>query len=201
MAELLTRQGATSPSHSRREQLAVWRASHRQFARQALQRLLATPLATAATLAMLGIAIAVPTLLQVGVSNLQQMSGQHSAGLEINAYLRPQFDAAPTELMAWLGEQDLVLEQNFVSAADGLNEFATLVGERAAALARSLPENPLPATLHIVLQQRAGMADTADELASALRSRPEVEAVSFDLEWFRKAEALVGLAANLHLAA
>lgn len=150
---------------------------------------------------MLGIAIAVPTLLQVGVSNLQQISGHNSAGLEINAYLRPGLDDAPSELMGWLDGQELVLQQKFISAEQGLKEFASLVGEEAAALAGSLPDNPLPATVHIILQQQAGMAETADELASALRSRPEVEAVSFDLEWFRKAEALVNLAANLHIAA
>ncbi|MGB5325272.1 MAG: permease-like cell division protein FtsX [Pseudomonadales bacterium] len=200
MAELSARQGATSPAHRRRDQFVVWRASHRHFAREALRRLLATPLATAATLAMLGIAIAVPTLLQVGVSNLQRWSGQSSAGLELNAYLRAGIEQEPVELGAWLATQNLVLKQQFISPEQALEELAALAGDDSARLARSLPQNPLPATLRIVLQQRGELASTADELASALRSRPEVESVSFDLEWFRKADALVNFAAQLRLA-
>ncbi len=208
------KQGATSPALGWLGQLRVWRDSHRQFAKQSFGRLLEKPLATLVTLAMLAIAIALPTLLHISVQNVARWTSYTDAGLELTAYLHRLNNTPRNSSTAGAETQDSgralvsrirsmegVKDVEFISPQAALLKLELIAGADSTEIINSLPENPLPAAIRIVVGKRAELAATANAIATQLNKLPEVDSVSFNLDWFRKAQAIVQLAERINIAA
>jgi len=209
MLDLTAKQGATAPTLNWRERLRVWRKSHRYFARQSARRLMQKPLATLLTLLMLAIAIALPTLMYVALQNVARWTDYSDAGLEITAYLHTpagadsegfDWQAHAQPLSARISRLEGVDTVEFISPARALERLEAIVGQSSEEIIQSLPRNPLPAAMRIVVDKKQELASTADRLEKQLATLHEVESVSVNLDWFRKAQAMVDLAARINLA-
>lgn len=210
MRDTPLKQGATSPMLSWRDQLRVWRDSHRLFAKQSFDRLWEKPLATLVTLTMLAIAIALPTLLHLGVKNVSSWVSYSDSGLEMTAYLHmptfqgqsiTDYNSEGQALALRVAQLSGVKQVEFISAEDALLRLEAIAGAGSIDIIDSLPANPLPAAIRVVVGQGPELASIANALAQQIKVLPEVESVRFNLEWFQKAQAIVQLVLRINLAA
>ncbi len=192
------RAGATSHGNSLGQRFAIWRAQHRQQFADSLHRLMQKPLANGVTLLLLTIAIFLPCLLYLGVRNVEHWVSYSDNGLEVSAYL--QQETGQDEISGLLKEArqwPAVKSVRYLSADDALASLSRSIG--AEDIVESLPRNPLPPTLLIALQGLDNLEADAAAIAARLEQNPLVESVSYNVSWFEKAQALVGLGRQLAL--
>lgn len=166
---------------------------HAQVMVSACGQLAQTPLATAMTLGVIAITMALPAGLHVLLDNLERISSGWQASPRISLYLHREVDAAAAQAFASRVQAEAgVRRVELVSAAAGLEEFKRLSGFGAALDA--LEENPLPAVL--VVHPVAGATDPAAmaSLRERLAANAEVELAQLDMEWVRRLHALLELA-------
>lgn len=161
---------------------------HRRGFADALQRLRAAPLATAATVAVLALALLLPLLLAVVLANAARFADTLGGAREISVFLAPGADPAALA-GAWSARSD-VAAVVVRTPEEGLAEFRQ-TSDLADAL-ELLDGNPLP---YVLLVSPAGPAlDAPDALVAALRAEAAVESVQYDAAWRERLDAWLALA-------
>jgi cell division transport system permease protein len=182
----------TSQGHSRQKrpqtsalEKLLWQ--HRVVARDSLQRLLRSPLATAVTVAVIAIALLLPALLLLFQQNLGSGIAELDRSARISVYLEAGLsDAEAQEVGNHLQTWDGLLSVELISSSQALAAFSENAG--LGEVLTSLAENPLPATLLLV-------PDSADlqqleALQAELEALPEVAAVELDRAWIARLQAI-----------
>lgn len=171
----------------------VWLEHHLRSALATLGRLMRAPLPTGMTVAVIGIALALPAGLYVATENLRNLVGVWDQAAAVSLFLRqglPQREAEALtgRLRAWPELERVQL----IPAAKALEEFRQQAGF-GDALAQ-LKDNPLPAV--VALFPRASYS-TAAEIAHVqerLQELPEADFVRIDTEWLLRFQAILDLA-------
>jgi cell division transport system permease protein len=165
---------------------------HAQNCLGALGRLARQPVASLLTVAVIGIALAMPAGLQVLVSNARTLSAGWESAVDFSVYLQPAASLARAQALA--SEIRLRAEVSaveLITAEQALAEFREFSGMAAAIDA--LGENPLPHTL--VVRPAAGLAaDQVAALAEALRAVEDVEVVQLDTAWVERFLGILDIA-------
>lgn len=182
----------TSQGHSRQKrpqtsalEKLLWQ--HRVVARDSLQRLLRSPLATAVTVAVIAIALLLPALLLLFQQNLGSGIAELDRSARISVYLEAGLsDAEAQEVGNHLQTWDGLLSLELISSSQALAAFSENAG--LGEVLTSLAENPLPATLLLV-------PDSADlqqleALQAELEALPEVAVVELDRAWIARLQAI-----------
>lgn len=182
----------TSQGHSRQKrpqtsalEKLLWQ--HRVVARDSLQRLLRSPLATAVTVAVIAIALLLPALLLLFQQNLGSGIAELDRSARISVYLEAGLsDAEAQEVGNHLQTWDGLLSVELISSSQALAAFSENAG--LGEVLTSLAENPLPATLLLV-------PDSADlqqleALQAELEALPEVAVVELDRAWVARLQAI-----------
>ncbi len=182
----------TSQGHSRQKrpqtsalEKLFWQ--HRVVARDSLQRLLRSPLATAVTVAVIAIALLLPALLLLFQQNLGSGIAELDRSARISVYLEAGLsDAEAQEVGNHLQTWDGLLSVELISSSQALAAFSENAG--LGEVLASLAENPLPATLLLV-------PDSADlqqleALQAELEALPEVAVVELDRAWIARLQAI-----------
>jgi cell division transport system permease protein len=182
----------TSQGHSRQKrpqtsalEKLFWQ--HRVVARDSLQRLLRSPLATAVTVAVIAIALLLPALLLLFQQNLGSGIAELDRSARISVYLEAGLsDAEAQEVGNHLQTWDGLLSVELISSSQALAAFSENAG--LGEVLTSLAENPLPATLLLV-------PDSADlqqleALQAELEALPEVAVVELDRAWIARLQAI-----------
>lgn len=168
--------------------LAAWRRHHRWSARVSWQRLWAQPLASLLTIALTGLALALPLLLVAAALNLGSLGGRIGDSGEISVFLKSgTVENTARQLAAEFGHLPGVAGVTLNSPDDGLAEL-TSVPEFAAAL-DALGENPLP---YVLLLKLAAGTDRAGLLAT-LAARAEIELIQYDQRWRERLQRVQAL--------
>ena len=176
----------------------AWFAHHKHSAQDSLQRLLAQPVRTALTLLMLGIALALPALLHVALSNLGQLSGAWSGSHQLSAYIKPGArEAAVMPLAERWRALPGVARVEVISPDDGLLAFADNTG--LGALVTGIEPNPLPWALVVTPADTTQAPAALDTLRAALADDPLVEEVRMDLGWIERLRQLMALGERVAL--
>lgn len=173
--------------------LSAWLQEHPRAALGSLGRLWRNPLASAMTIAVIAVALALPGALWMLLENAQRASGGWDTGARISAYLDPALDAAAADAVAQrLAALDGVRVVERISAERALAEFRELAGfERAL---EALDSNPLPAVVVIEPAGDAGRAAAAlADLSARVGSIEGVDRAQIDLEWVERLYALLDL--------
>ncbi len=164
---------------------------HVQNCLAALGNMTRQPLSSGLTITVVGIALAMPSGLNVMVRNGQAVAGGWENVRDFSVYLHPdtsQDEAAGLrdELQAF----DLIDSARLITADQALEEFQQDpgFGEVIAALG----DNPLPHT--IVLRPTAEASpQSLEELGIKLQDRKSVDLVKLDTEWVARLNALLDL--------
>lgn len=168
-------------------------AQHLEMARLALRRLLAEPVSALMTVAVMAIALTLPTVLYVGLQNATSITAEWQGGSQISVFLdRSLATEAGRDLANQLAENTQISDSLYLSKADALEEFRRYagVGESVALLT----DNPLPAV--ILLQPAEGYRQPGqlEQLLTQLRAVDGVADVVVDLAWVERLRAMVGFA-------
>ncbi len=162
---------------------------HMQNALAALGQLCRQPVATVLTVAVIGIALALPASLQVLVQSGQELAGNWRDIRDFSVYLRPGtgLDAA-RELAASLLDRPGIAQTRVIAADEALADFQQdpAFGE----VLKVLKSNPLPHTL-VVRPDADATPEQLAKMKAELSARPQVDLVQLDTQWLSRLAAIL----------
>ncbi|WP_083250920.1 permease-like cell division protein FtsX [Acidihalobacter aeolianus] len=171
----------------------AWALNHARAFFFSLGKLYRTPLASAMTVAVIGIALALPAGLYVVLSNLEQLAGGWDRGVQITLYLKSgTSDQAMTTLAEQLQSDPRIARVKTVTPAQGLAELSASAGFGDAL--QALPSNPLPAVVIVYPHLQGRQTAQIRNLREALAARPEVADAQLNLVWVERLYAVVTIA-------
>jgi cell division transport system permease protein len=169
-----------------------WAARHGQALVSTAGHLARHGLATALTVAVIGLALALPLALQVLVQNVRAATGDFTAAVGLSVYLKSDVpESRARELARLAAARSGIASVNLITAAQALAEFRSQSGFGAALDA--LPDNPLPHVLSVVPSAQADSPAQLDALRDWLSRWPEVDAVQLDRDWVIRFQAILQL--------
>jgi cell division transport system permease protein len=169
---------------------ASWLERHVQTMFAAIGRLARQPFATLLTVAVIGIALALPACLQLLVVNGRALTSGLENTVQLSAYLRQPLTPEEARKVAQAIEaRDDVAEARLVTPEEGLREFESLSGFGEAL--KALKDNPLPYAVIIRPEPYFDTPEAVETLTGELRTLPEVELVQVDTEWVRRLQAIL----------
>ena len=166
---------------------------HAQVFFYTLGQLWRTPVATSLTVAVIGITLALPAGLYVGLENVQRLAGGWEDSGQISLFLKQDLSGSAIEKLSdKIRKLPAVAWVDYVSREAALAEFKKLsgFGEALGALER----NPLPPVLVVHPSARHAHPKALQSLLQQLRRYNEVELAQLDLEWVQRLYAILGLA-------
>jgi len=174
--------------------LRAWKAHHKASAKDAWQRLIGAPVATAMTVLVIAIALALPAGLSVLLTNAQVATQDWDGNAHLSVFLSA--DTSPNaqqELAAAWREREDIQRIEVVTREEALEEFKALSGFGDALDA--LPENPLPPLLMVYpTTTDAGVLET---LQKELASHHAVDVVQLDVLWVKRLHAMIETVARI----
>ena len=189
--------GARQSKASSADKLKSLWQSHLAIALQSIRKLRSEPAASAMTIAVIGIALLLPTTLFVAMNNLQILSAGVSESSRITIYLDDTLsEAQGSSLSEQLLSRPDISAGEYISPAQAAEEFREFSG--LGDVLDALEENPLPAV--IVLTPRNVDEDSGAALLNELNGLPGVESVQLDLEWIARLQRFLELAQRMSTA-
>ncbi len=188
-------QGATHTRMSHR--LGAWLGHHREVAMKSLGELLSAWISSLMTWLVIGVALALPTLLYLIVMTVGDVSGDWDGRPRVSVYLKDEITAvAGQQLRDRLAAREDVTAATYVGADEALAEFQQHSG--FGDVLDSLDSNPLPALVEVIpVRSEAGAVRL---LVAALTAEAGVDRVVVDLEWIARLDSIVTLGERLVIA-
>jgi len=167
---------------------------HRDNLVGAVTRLAGQPFASALTILVIAIALALPAGLRVAVNNADALSDSWQSAADFTVYLKMAVSAEAARRTARTIEaRDDVAGVTVIDRDAALAEFRDQSGFGESLDA--LEGNPLPHTL--VVHPASGIAADVEALANAIGALPETELVQIDTAWVTRLRAMLALAGRL----
>ncbi len=171
----------------------AWLRHHAQNAVAALGRILRAPLPTLMTVAVLGIALALPGGLYVITANLKALTLGWEQEAALSVFLTPDAGADDAERLATrLRTRPEFARVDIITRDEALAEFRAYSGFDD--VLAGLPDNPLPFVLSLAPAPHADDAAALERLGAELEGLPEIDMVRHDAHWVRRFQAMVQLA-------
>jgi cell division transport system permease protein len=183
----------TAPPRRRRSNPFVWLLRHLQVLTASLGRISRQPLGSLMTVAVIGIAVALPAGLHLTVSHVQGLAASWEGGASISLYLDAGTGAqTASELAQRLRDRDEIAEVQLIGAELALAEFRELSGFGEAL--DLLEENPLPAVLLVRPDPASSGAEDVERLTEELSGIAAVDIARADLQWLQRLRAITRIA-------
>ena len=162
---------------------------HVQVFLAALGEIARSPLASLMTIAVIGITLAFPAGLYIGVRQMDALAAGIDTGERVSVFLRADTPAATIDtLRAQWRALPGVKRVEYITPAQALADFKTRSGLGDAI--EALERNPLPPTLVLTPVDAAA----APTVAAAVHGHAAVESVLLDAAWVQRLQAIVRLA-------
>ncbi|HEX7011429.1 MAG TPA: permease-like cell division protein FtsX [Steroidobacteraceae bacterium] len=170
--------------------MTAWLTRHVQTLIGSLGRLARHKLATALTILVIGVALALPACLYLLVSNAQLASGGWTRAVDLTVFLKqPTSPEEARRTADRIGQRHDVAQVQLILASEALKEFRRDSGFGEAI--EALNENPLPHTLVVRPAEGYTSPEHLDALAEDLKSLPSVDVVQLDTEWVQRLNAIL----------
>lgn len=185
--------GARAAGHVRgwRMRISAYLSRHGQVFFYSLGRLYRNRYSSLLTIAVIGIALALPTGMYVLLMNLQKVSGDWNRAAQISLFLKQSLsDARAEKLAAQLRAWPEITTVRVITHAQSLAEFERLSGFGNAL--KTLGENPLPAVLVIRPSAAYSQPDAVRHLLTKLRSL-NAGMAELDMQWLKRLFALMAI--------
>jgi cell division transport system permease protein len=177
--------------HSR---LVAWVVSHARAFFFSLGKLYRTPLASFMTMAVIGIALALPSGLYLLLKNMEQAAGGWDNGARISLFLKQGTNSKEQKALAdKIQERKQIERITLITPEQALKEFKQTSGFGEALDA--LDANPLPPVL--VLYPAPGLADhpkAVEVMLENLRRIDGVDEAILDMRWLQRLQAILATA-------
>lgn len=176
---------------SRARPVASWREHHSWSAAASLRRLLSRPLATFLTVAVMGLALALPLAFYLLLANVQSLGDALGQNQAVSAFLKSDQAGSSVESMATtVRERADVAAVAVKTPKQGMDELAKLQGFGTAL--HMLDDNPLPYVLEVMPQPGLD-ADGVERLVTDLRAMRGVDQVQDAGSWRQRLDALLAV--------
>ena len=173
-----------------RPAVEAWLARHAQTFLGSLGRLIRHPLATAMTVAVIAVALALPLLLNVLLQNTRMLSSHWNQAFDVSVYLTRKADADRAQALAkQLRARPDVAAVRVITADQALAEFRDSSGFGKALDA--LESNPLPNTLVVTPTVTASTVQATTALKTSIEAQRDVDAVQLDTDWVQRLNAML----------
>ncbi|MBU6421798.1 MAG: permease-like cell division protein FtsX [Gammaproteobacteria bacterium] len=150
------------------------------------------PLATFMTVAVIGIALALPAGALVLVNNARGLSAGWQGTARLSLFLKTSVsDAAVQQLAEQVRAHAGVASVQVISAQQSLADFQQRSGFNDTL--SLLGNNPLPAVLVIQPTPEASTPAAARALAQSFAALPQVDQVRMDVQWLKRLQAILAL--------
>lgn len=165
---------------------------HKEAISYSLQRLWQSNLSTWITLAVIGIALCLPSSLYLLLQNLKSLTDDKREVPTISLFIKQDISEQQArdrgELIQELSQIDKVI---LVPRDEALEDFRKITG--FAETLETLDENPLPHVLVVTprIDLIGNPADDMQKLAEKLESYPEIDLVQLDLEWVSRLRSIL----------
>lgn len=165
--------------------------SHRQNAQESFHRLAGEPVQSVMTMLVVAIALALPAMLYVGVSSLQQLSGNWDSSAQMTLFLKKGAKSEAIEhLITQLEANTNLAEIHYISPAQALDALQNSAGFGDALTL--LDENPLPPVLLVVpVANIEADVPKVERLIKTLSGEPLVDEVQLDMKWLQRMQQLL----------
>lgn len=170
---------------------------HARALRSALAKLVAQPLVSAISIAVMAIALALPLLFSVLVKSAFSAAQRLDTEPHVNVFLA--LDAGPEDVKrieAAIRANAAVASVRFIPRDEALKELRA--NSHLADVIDSLEKNPLPHAFTV--RPKPGSAEATEALRAALAGLPKVDSATGDQEWARKLSRATGVADRMALA-
>ncbi len=165
---------------------------HAQAFIATLGQLSRRPFATFMTVAVIGIALALPAGLYVLLNNAQRMISGWEGSNQISLFLKTEINEARAQQLAGqLRRRPEIASIDYISRDNAMEEFRRLSGFGEALGA--LNENPLPSVLVVHLNKDVTEPARIEQLLEELRKRSEVDIAQLDMQWVKRLYALMAM--------
>lgn len=176
--------------------LRVWIRQTGGALRDATRRLLRNPLATLLNVLVIGVALALPVGLYLGLTELQGMARHLSSDPQISLFLDRNATAdQANEVEQRLKRHRLVATSRYIAKEQALQDLKR--GAGLAEVLESLKENPLPDAF--VATVKGNSPEALDALREEAETWPMVAHVQLDSDWARKLDAVLRIGRTLAL--
>ena len=167
-------------------------ARHAQTLLGSLGRIVNQPFATLMTMGVVAVALALPLLLSLFLSNMSTATGNWNNAFDLSVYMNKKASAARVATVAkQLRQRSDVATVRVITADQALAEFRDDSGFGKALDA--LSDNPLPDTLIVTPTLPASTPQGTDALKQAIAAIADVQAVQLDTEWVKRLHAMLGI--------
>ena len=164
-------------------------SQHSKVAKTTFSSLLASPLASLFTCAVLGIALVLPALLTALLSNVESLGQDWDGSAKITLLLKKGVPTLDGETLAHdISKKQSVASSEFIDNDSALTSFKTRF-EFANAV-EYLDENPLP---HVIVVHPAEALSTIahiEQLKGSLSAYPEVDSAILDVVWVKRLQSI-----------
>jgi len=171
---------------------------HAYFARHAqtligsLGRIVNQPFATLMTMGVVAVALALPLLLNLFLTNVRSATGNWNDAFDLSVYMDKRASAARvTSLAKQLRLRGDVATVRIITADQAMAEFRDDSGFGKALDA--LNDNPLPDTLVITPTLMASTPQGTDALKGAIGAMADVQTVQLDTDWVKRLHAMLDI--------
>ena len=186
--------GARVSHTSLSDRMEAWWLHHRASARDAWQRMLRSPVGTLMTVTVIAIALSLPSGLSVMLDNLHALTKGWDGNAHLSVFFNKDVPLAEQQslLTAWESREE-VSHARLISPDAALTEFREFSG--FGEVLDALPDNPLPPLVMVFPTETS--PETLARLHEVLAAEPAVDLVQLDIEWVRRLQAMVTLAARV----
>jgi len=192
-------QGARHSRATSGDRFNSYLSHHRLVARDSFLRLLKTPVPSLMTWLVIGIAMALPGSLYVGLSNVETVSRDWDGAARISLYLHKVVSERDgRELADKIEQRPDVTAVEYISRSQALEEFQQLSGY--GEVLDNLDDNPLPSVIVVSPVDLEIDAKATEQLFNALKAMPQVDQAVLDLQWVQRLYSMMALGKRLILA-
>ena len=172
--------------------LQAWVARHAQTFVGSLGRIVQYPVAALMTMAVIGVALALPLLLSVLLQNSRTATAEWSQAFDISVYVDRKPGAARAQALAHqLRSRTDVAAARVITADEALLRFRDASGFDNALDA--LLDNPLPDTVVVTPTLSASTPQGTALLKNAIAAMPGVLTVQIDAGWVERLTAMLAI--------
>ncbi|RDS79462.1 ABC transporter permease [Dyella monticola] len=190
-------QARARSTHSHRRPFSSWREHHGWSAGASLRRLASKPVGSLLTIAVMGLALALPLAFYLMLSNVQSLGTALGRNQVINVFLKTDQVQANAQMLAkQIKQHDGVANVTLKSPQQGMDELSKMQGFGDAL--HALDDNPLPYVLQVQPQDDIS-ADAAGRLVDDLRGMQGVDMVQDSGTWRQRLDALLRVGNRLVL--
>jgi len=170
--------------------IRVYIARHLQVMLATLGQLVRDPMSNLMTIAVMGIALALPAGLHVMLQNVQNVTAQWDGAAQISLFLKQSVTDRQADQLARLIEQRQdVKSVTRITRTEALEEFRQHSGFGDAL--EALEGNPFPPVIVVFPTEESDNLLTVQTMLASFRDKAEVELAQLDMQWLKRLYAIM----------